>query len=434
MKFRFPRGIYRLQSALILLVFLTFLVNAIGLIDFTNLARGGIGFNQQVWDALLSGRVAEPLLQKDCLVYFIVGLVLALALPTQSAIGASLAALVCMVPPFYVALHFPYPPPIVSLEYTLVTILVLYSVNVLCSYFIETHQRQKIMSAFGQYVPPVLVDRFSADPEAFSMEGEARELTVMFCDVRDFTTISERLDPRELVELMNRYLTVMTDILHSHGATIDKYIGDAIMAFWGAPVAQPDHAARAVAAARDMLAALPSVHEEFAQKGWPQLRVGIGINTGTMNVGNMGSNYRIAYTVLGDAVNIAARLEALTRHYRVDALISESTKLACNADAVLEIDHVRVKGKGRSIRIFEVRQQDAKDAAAEEDNAAALSAYYDGHWDDARQRFRALSERYGEPRHAVMLERMGNEAAPADFDGVISFSAGTAYALGRREQ
>ena len=412
----------------ILAVFGLFFVNAVGLIDFSNLSRGDIGINLQVWHSLWSDGLAGPLRQVDCVSYIVVALVLAVVLPMQTPVGASLVTFFAMLPPFYVAWFYPYPPPVVPLEYALVTILVLYSVNVLSSYFIETQQRQKIVSAFGQYVPPVLVDRFSSDPDAFSMEGESRELSVMFCDVRNFTAISERLESRQLAEMMNHYLTAMTDILHRHGATIDKYIGDAIMAFWGAPIAQSDHASRAVQAAIEMQAAMPALAEEFVARGWPALRIGIGLNTGVMNVGNMGSRYRIAYTVLGDAVNVAARLESLTRHYDVDTLVSDATRVAAGGDDFGEIDHVRLKGKGQPIRVYELNAAGG-DRNRQEDENAALDAYYRGEWSVARTGFRTLNEAHDRTWYRVMLQRMEADNPPQGFDGIVSYSAAMSYSL-----
>src|SRR6185437_11061973 len=159
---------------------------------------------------------------------------------------------------------------------------------------------------FGEYVPPERVAEMRISGQSYSLEGESRELTVLFSDVRRFTAVSERLAPRELSAMMNLYLTEMTRTIHQTHGTIDKYIGDAIMAFWGAPLAVPAHAREAVAAAIAMRDAMPALAPVFAARGWPELVIGIGVNTGTMSVGDMGSRFRKAYTVLGDAVNLAS--------------------------------------------------------------------------------------------------------------------------------
>jgi adenylate cyclase len=425
MKLRFPRGIYRLQSLLLFAVFKLFLCNALGVIHIRLILDGDMTLHPHMLTKLFNDDIVTRVKQLDFLIFLLDGAILAILLPTLRPISASLMTLAGMVPPFYVAWTFPLASNLVPLEYTLVAILILYMVNVLSSYFVETHQRQKIIAAFGHYVPPELADEISRDPQALSMVGVARELSVMFCDIRNFSTISERLEPSDLATMLNHYLTAMTDVLHANGATIDKYIGDAIMAFWGAPLSQHDHAQRAVISALCMQQRMVALRDEFRQRGWPELEIGIGINSGVMNVGNMGSRYRVAYTVLGDAVNLAARLEALTRLYQVDVLVSASTCAAVPGTRFREIDHVRVKGKGEASRIFEPLADDTPDAASLPMEGAAMSAYYSGDWDAAISKFRALKATG--PALAwydVMLTRMTSNAIPHDWDGVISFASG----------
>lgn len=188
------------------------------------------------------------------------------------------------------------------------------------------HQRRRALEAvFGRYVPPELVQRLRESPAELGLQGRSAELTVMFADLHGFTEIAERLPPAELAALMNDFLSDMTDIVRQHGGTLDKYIGDALMAFWGAPLDDPAHADHALAAARAMQAALPALNARFAARGWPALRLGIGINSGTMVVGDLGSRHRRAYTVIGDAVNVAARLQGLTARLREPVLLGEDT-------------------------------------------------------------------------------------------------------------
>ena len=362
--------------------------------------------------------------------FLAVGALLAVLLPSLPPIAASLLTLSAMAPPFYIAWAYPVPPPLVPLEYTLLAILILFSVNVLSSYFVETHEKQKLVDAFGHYVPPALVAELSRQPEAFSMASEARDLSVMFCDIKSFSRISEELEPRELAEMINVYLTAMTDVLHGYGATIDKYIGDAIMAFWGAPVAQDDHATRAVNCALAMQLRMKSLREEFSQRGWPALEIGIGINSGVMNVGNMGSRYRIAYTVLGDAVNLAARLEGLTRAYRVAILVSAATKSATPDTRFREIDHVRVKGRGMAGRVFEPLTATTSESPHLQDEALALAAYDSGDWKTAVGRFQNLLEIDSSVFwYEVMLSRMARDTLPSDWDGIITFGGELNYSM-----
>ncbi|MFH7319567.1 CHASE2 domain-containing protein [Desulfurivibrio sp. D14AmB] len=242
---------------------------------------------------------------------------------------------------------------VVGLVYPLATLVVLFMVVTLFNYFFEGRRKRRISKAFGQYVPPELVAEMAARSEELGLGGETREMTVLFSDVRGFTTISEGLEAPELTRLMNAMLTPMTRIIHQHRGTIDKYMGDAIMAFWGAPLPDPEHARHALAAALAMVRELPRLREEFEARGWPPVRIGIGLNSGMMNVGNMGSEFRVAYTVLGDAVNIGSRLEALTVQYGVEIMVSESTRDLVPEYLYRELDKVRVKGKEKAVVVFE---------------------------------------------------------------------------------
>ena len=430
MRLSLPVHVNRVQSILIFAVFCVFVINALGVVDFSALPGGELGFNTQVISELLHGRGFAPFSHIDVMAFMVVGLLLALLLPSLSPVGASLLTLAAMFPPFYAAWFFPVPPPLIPLEYTLLTVLVLFSVNVLSSYFVETHERQKIIAAFGQYVPPALVGEISQRPEAWSMATEARELSVLFCDVKAFTSIAEQLEPQVLAELLNHYLSAMTEVLHTHGATIDKYIGDAIMAFWGAPLPQTDHAERAIAAALGMQARMQAVRASCRENGWPELEIGIGIATGMMNVGNMGSRYRVAYTVIGDAVNLAARLEALTRLYGVGILASASTREAVPGQAWREIDHVRVKGKADAARIFEPLDPEQAGRVNMAEHASGLEAYYRGDWQAARAAFQAARDAHPEDGYnATLLERMARGEPPDDWDGVLSFGGELSYSL-----
>ncbi|HKX57371.1 MAG TPA: adenylate/guanylate cyclase domain-containing protein, partial [Xanthomonadales bacterium] len=241
----------------------------------------------------------------EMLAVTVFGLLTAFVLPILSPIIATLAffgllamALAVNLYMWSVQLH------ILPLAVTLLTLIGIYTLNMVFGYLFETRTRTHMDSLFGQYVPPDLVKEMSRDPENYSLASQKLELSVLFSDIRDFTSISEGLDAAELSELINQYLTPMTRIVHLSKGTIDKYIGDAVMAFWGAPLRDSHHAARAVGAGLEMLAALDTLNADFKKKNWPHIAIGIGINTGPMNVGNMGSEFRQAYTVMGDAVNL----------------------------------------------------------------------------------------------------------------------------------
>lgn len=220
-------------------------------------------------------------------------------------------------------------------------------------FFVEARAKRHLAKLFSQYIPKELVNRMAEAPESFELNGESREMTVLFTDIRGFTNISESLEPKELSKLMHEFLTPMTEIIHKHNGTIDKYMGDAIMAFWGAPLPDDRHRYNAIHAAEEMLEALERINKRFESRNWPLLEIGIGINTGMMDVGNMGSEYRMAYTVLGDAVNLGSRLEGLTKSYGVTTIIGEDTFQRLEGMICRELDRVKVKGKDRPVSIFE---------------------------------------------------------------------------------
>lgn len=230
-------------------------------------------------------------------------------------------------------------------------------------YALERAYRRWLQSAFGHYLAPALVDRLSADPSLLRLGGETREVTVLFCDLRGFTAISERLAdrPERLVRLVNRLLTTLTEPVLEHGGTVDKYLGDSVMAFWNAPLDDPDHARHAVAAALGMVAAMALLNgqlsEEAAASGAEDvgpLAVGIGINTGRVVVGNMGSASRFDYTVMGDAVNLASRLQGQCKVYGAEIIVSAATRACAPEVAALELDRIAVRGRSREEVLFAV--------------------------------------------------------------------------------
>jgi len=292
------------------------------------------------------------LLSKEFNLLLILGLTLTVALPLLSPLKAFVLTFVLLL---FIVILANYNPnaALIPIEFCFLTVLVIYMVNVLISYFIEIQAKQKLIKSFGQYIPPHLVNELSKLPKKLSLEGESRTLTVFFCDLLSFTSISEELNPKQLNKLLNEYFTVMTEILFKHEGTIDKYIGDAIMAFWNAPTKQEAHAQRSVEAALEMDIAIKVLAKTFIARGWPGPTMGIGINTGRANVGNMGSKYRMAYTAIGDAVNLASRIEGLTRTYQVPIIISEHTYKQLKGICCRELDQVQVRGKKQLTRLFQ---------------------------------------------------------------------------------
>ncbi len=325
----------------------------------------------------------------------LVTLLLVLALPALKPLAATLLTVGLMASHVAVNLYLwdsaNLSLPVAS---TLLLMAVLFVFNMSYGFFVEARGKRLITGLFGQYVPPELVDEMAKDPGAYSLAGESRELTVLFSDVRGFTTISEGLDPTQLTELMNEFLTPMTQVIHRHRGTIDKYMGDAIMAFWGAPVDDPRHARHALQAAMAMIAGLDALQDGFKAKGWPPIKIGVGLNTGEMTVGNMGSEFRLAYTVMGDAVNLGSRLEGLTKEYGVQIIVSEFTRCAVPDFAYRELDCVRVKGKDKPVGIYEPIGliSECSGAMLEElaRHEAALRAYRAQDWLLAQEKFMQL--------------------------------------------
>lgn len=314
---------------------------------------------------------------------------------------------------------------------TLLAILSQFIFNMSYGYVVETRNKRHITHLFGQYIPPELVEEMSKNPgQQFTMEGDCREMTVLFSDVRGFTTISEGLEPKELSELMNEYLTPMTRIIHEHRGTIDKYMGDAIMAFWGAPLPDSHHARQAITTALQMLKHLKEMQPQFRARGWPEIKIGVGLNTGMMNVGNMGSQFRMAYTVLGDAVNLGSRLEGITKQYGVQLIVSETTQTAVPEYLYRELDRVRVKGKDQPVAIFEpigLRDQVNRNDFDEIVNyEKALENYRHQHWEIAHEQFVHLQQEHpNRLLYKIYVERVKYfmENPPGEgWDGVYTFT------------
>jgi adenylate cyclase len=234
----------------------------------------------------------------------------------------------------------------------------LFMASSLLSYLRSEIERRHVRQAFGLYISPTFMEELTKNPDKLKLGGEVRDLTVMFTDIRSFTAISERLSPEELIQLMNDFLTPMSDLVMQNRGTIDKYMGDAMMAFWNAPLDDPDHARHACITALKMNEALIPVNERITAKAAEQgktpilLSAGIGINTGPCSVGNMGSRQRFAYSALGDAVNLASRLESQTKFYGVNILLGENTARSLNDMAILEVDLIKVKGKEKPAHVY----------------------------------------------------------------------------------
>ena len=337
------------------------------------------------------------------LTVLLLGLPFAILLPRLSAMVATAAmgALIVILVAINVYMwkneHY-----VLSIAPPLLMLVVLYFMNMAYGFFSEARSRRLITGLFGTYVPRELVEQMTRNPEEAtagqnSMKGESRQMTVLFSDVRDFTSISEGLSAEQLTAMMNAYLTQMTEVIQERRGTIDKYIGDAIMAFWGAPVTNPEHVRDGLEAALEMQKRIRELDPPFLKRGWPVLHIGVGLNCGEMNVGDMGSKFRRAYTVMGDAVNLASRLEGLTKEYGVRILVSENVVSAVPAYLYREIDKVQVKGRLEGVAIYEpVGRLDQVDEATVElvdQSNRMLELYRAQRWDEADKILGQLAER-----------------------------------------
>jgi len=320
---------------------------------------------------------------------------------------------------------------ILPLAATFTMIGLMYLIDTSWELLIENRNKRVITRIFGQYVPPELVTQIANKPSDLLLKGEERNLSVLFSDVRGFTSISETLTPEQLSKLMNQLLTPLTKVIHQYHGTIDKYMGDAVMAFWGAPIAMEDHANQSVAAALAMQVELQNIQSQLSEFGVSELGMSIGINTGLMSVGNMGSEFRLAYTVMGDAVNLGSRLEALTRQYGIDILVSETTQHSATDYAFKEIDRVRVKGKLEPVTIFEpialVDLIDDKLASHISSMTNALALYRQQKWSEAKIEFENLNNTDNRNTtlyqlYLARIETLCKQELPDDWDGVIIYT------------
>lgn len=325
-------------------------------VPFTSLYPG-VFVHANALDNLLAKNFLTEMSDLSTLFYVLVlGLSLGFVLPRISPV----AKLIAFVAFFFgvVALsHYLFSSQnyVVPMVPPLLTIIGCYGGTLFYRLLIEEREKRKIKGSFKQYLSPKIIDIITKDPSKLKLGGEEREVTVFFLDIAGFTTMSEALKPTQLVEVMNQCLTCFSSIVLKHEGLINKYIGDCIMAFWNAPIDQKDHAAKACLAALDCIHALPALNKEFVSKGLPSIDCRVGINTGTVVVGNMGSNERFDYTVMGDPVNLASRLEGANKEYHSHIMISDVTfEQAKDSIEARDLDLIRVKGKKEPRRVFEV--------------------------------------------------------------------------------
>ena len=403
-------------------------------------AMPGVQLHAEVTEQILTGHyLLRPDWSKgaETLAILAIGLLLIVSLPSLGAvwcavIGAvTLAAVTAFSVWAYEAQQW-----LVAPVYAATAVIGVYTTASLAAFLRTESERREVRSAFGRYVSPDVVEQLAEHPDALRLGGETRELTILFCDVRGFTTISEALGPEDLTRLVNRFLTPMTRTILEHGGTIDKYMGDCIMAFWNAPLGDPEHPDHACAAALAMERELVALNERLAKErrssrsapgACPELRIGIGINTGACCVGNFGSDQRFDYSVIGDEVNLASRLEGQSKTYGVTTVVGDATRRQLPSWAFLELDLLRVKGRRQAERIHallgDATAALAPEAVALRDaNQAFLAAYREGDFEAAAERL-SRCRQLGPfleglwTLHATRLSGLRGSAPPAGWDG-----------------
>ncbi|MFC1769713.1 CHASE2 domain-containing protein [Nitrospirota bacterium] len=365
----------------------------------------------------------------DIVMIIVIGLALGLILPKLNSLKAAVFTSALFVG--FVVFNFVlfiFFDMWANFFYPILNLLMVSVGIIVIQYFGEEKEKKQIKKAFKRYLNPALVEQLADDHTSLKLGGEEKELTVLFSDIRGFTSISEGLSPEQLVALINEYLSLMTKVIMDSDGIVDKFIGDAIMAVYGAPVYFEDHPIRSVDSAVSMMVALKQARSEWRERGFPDIRIGIGINTGPMVVGNMGSEARFDYTVMGDSVNLASRLEGLCKTYGAGIIISESTAKQIKGFVLRELDLVRVKGKSEPITIYEVVQKGSlsQDRKAEFYKfTEALHLYREQSWREAIKAFNELAVKTNEHLYKMYLERCKNylQSPPdKDWDGVFTFT------------
>lgn len=389
----------------------------------------GVAIHAHMIAGILDGEVKKrPLyvVGAEVVLLLIGGIALALLIPRLSALWATLVTAlgIALIAAFNFAVW--QGGLVLPLAASVLIAAAIYVLNMAYGYFVESRSKRRLAGRFREYVPPEVVAKMELDPDKYDKPKSA-ELTILFSDIRGFTSISEALTPDALRDYINEYLTDMSSIIRDrHRGTLDKYIGDAIMAFWGAPVEDPQHARNALLAALAMQRHCAPLNARFAARGWPALKIGIGVNSGTVRVGDMGSRLRRAYTAMGDAVNVASRLEGRTKAYGVGILVGEATRSRVQDVVFREVDRVKVKGKDEAITIYEPLGLEGEISRDELRLwGDVLHAYRTRDWDAASMSLgHLLALNPGCGLYGITLQKVQEKRRnppPADWDGVTVF-------------
>jgi adenylate cyclase len=396
----------------------------------------GVEIHAQLLEQILDGVfLSRPDWGKGAEILFamVLGVVLIVVLPRVGAVASAIIGVVAVAVAIGTS-WFAFRDAHLLLDpiYPAIVLVMVYFTSSILGYLRTELRQSQIRSAFSRYMSPHYVDELARHPEKLQLGGEYKNLSVMFCDIRGFTALSEGLDARALTHLMNSFTSPMSDIIADAGGTIDKYIGDCIMAFWNAPLDDPEHARNALRAAQGMRRKLIELNDQMKAdaegSGQPhfELQIGIGINTGECVVGNFGSEQRFNYSLMGDPVNVASRLEGLCKLYHVDLVMGEDTAALLDNPDLIELDLVAVKGKSHAVKIFTLPPEDEEQSAYKTRHAELLAAYRRQDWAAA---LAALGEapltaaRYLAPVYELYRERIAHfqtEGPPEDWDGVFT--------------
>lgn len=357
----------------------------------------------------------------------LIGLYLTFLFSFIGVTGMLLLAIICVLIVLTFSIYlFVYQSLYVPLAFVLVLIILQTLLNYGYLFMIERRQKRKINQLFGQYVPEEYVKELIEFPDQSSMEGLEREMTVLFSDIRDFTTISESLSASDVKRLLNAFFTPVTEIIFSFRGTIDKYVGDMIVAFWGAPISDEDHSYHAIMTSLEMIKRLPDINAKLIEQNLPAVNMGIGLATGLMNVGDMGSEFRRAYTVIGDTVNLASRLQDLTKFYHVNILVSDVTQSEQDQFVWRAVDKITVKGRKKGLIIYQplgMFNDTSDEVFAELDEYhSALNDYYARKWSSAEKKFAMLGTKspnvYLYQMYLTRIKEFQQTPPAEDWDGV----------------
>jgi adenylate cyclase len=359
------------------------------------------------------------------------GLFTGIALPRFKAISGAIFTIALFTGYIFAACAvFNYYRLLLSIIYPVLLLLLTYLAITAYRYMIEEREKRKIKAVFQHYLAPSVIEEIMKNPGELKLGGKEKELSVLFCDIRNFTGISEKLSPSQIERLLNEYLTAMTSLVFKHDGTLDKYMGDNIMAFFGAPLDQPDHHVRACLTATGMVEELKLLQEKWKKRGLPFLNSGIGVNSGPMVVGNMGSDSLFDYTVIGDNVNLGSRLEALNKRYSTNIIVSEFTYHQVEDEFIFrELDLVQVKGKEKAVTIYELlRKEDISpewEKQFHKHYKEGLKRYRNREWMKAIEEFdKALKGSLNDVTSRLYItrcEKFSKTPPPDDWEGIYRY-------------